>query len=103
MDAIKELLPQSSNQFQEHTLNFVNYYHLNVPFTQTGTHVSLNILLCKKLVLKTFYIIDRVICKILTLELHENFRSLVGNIYQCCGPVLIDKYLDLLNTFNEST
>ena len=98
----KQLVIDSSLTLQQYSINFVNYYQANVSFTQTESHISVDILSCKKLILKFFHLIDKVFCKILTLELHQHFCSSIGNTYQVDRPVPIKQYLDVLITFHES-
>ena len=66
------------------------------------THKSAAVLEAKKSSLWIFYLTDRIIRKILTIQLRKVFNSPVGNFYQYCGPVPDVIVFDLLIAFKQS-
>ena len=70
--------------------------------SEKKTHKSAAVLEAKKSLLQIFYLIDRIIQKILTIQLRKVFNSLVGNFYQYCGLVPDVIVFDLLITFKQS-
>ena len=82
--------------------NFLNYYESNVMLSEKKTHKSAAVLEAKKSSLRIFYLTDRIIRKILTIQLCKVFNSPVGNFYQYCRPVPDVIVFDLLIAFKQS-
>ena len=67
--------------------------------TQTSHHRTFPVIHAKKKTLKLFYLIDRIIRKILVVYLKRPVLSYVGNFYQYGGPVPDKSVLDILIRF----
>ena len=102
MDKLKKLLLSHIFTLRQYTSNFINYFQSNVTLTQTSHHITFPVIHAKKTSLKLFYLIDRIIRKILIFQLKKPFPLYVSNFYQYGGPVPDQSILELLLTFQTS-
>ena len=104
MENLKKILLSQIDILKQWTTNFVNYYQSNISLTQTTHHRSktLAVIRAKKKCLKLFYLIDRIIRKIISIQLKRRVMSYVGNFYQFGGPVPDKSILDILLMFHSS-
>ena len=102
MDEIKKLLLSQIHILRQWTINFVNYFQSNISLTQNSHHRTFPAIHAKKKTLKLFYLIDRIIRKILVVHLKRPVLSYVGNFYQYGGPVPDKSVLDILIRFQSS-
>ena len=102
MDHLKKLLLSQIDILRQWTTNFVNYYQSNISLTQNSHHKTLAVICAKKNCLKLFYLIDRIVRKIINILLKRPVVSYVGNFYQFGGPVPDNSVLDILLMFHSS-
>ena len=102
MDNLKKLLLSQIDILRQWTTNFVNYYQSNISLTQNSHHKTLAVIRAKKNCLKLFYLIDRIVRKIINILLKRPVMSYVGNFYQFGGPVPDNLVLDILLMFHSS-
>ena len=89
------------SKLKQYSINFVKYFMVNVAMTQTICHVPLHVLNIKKLILKTFYLIERITWKIIRQQFRVTTKSFVGNFYQFGGPVPHSSFERILELFNN--
>ena len=102
MDNLKKLLLSHIDILRQWTTNFVNYYQSNISLTQNSHHKTLSVIRAKRNCLKLFYLIDRIVRKILNIFLKRPVVSYVGNFYQFGGSVPDNLVLDILLMFHSS-
>ena len=102
MENLKRQLLSKIYILKQMTTNFVNYYESNIPLTQNNRHKTFPVIRAKKRCLKLFYLIDRVVRKIIKTTLKKPVVSYVGNFYQFGGPVPDKSVLDILIKFQRS-
>ena len=102
MEILKTQLLSKIYILKQMTRNFVNYYEANIPLTQNNRHKTIPVIHAKKRCLKLFYLIDRVVRKIIKNTLKKPVLSYVGNFYQFGGPVPDKSVLDTLIKFQRS-
>ena len=102
MDKKKKLLLSQIHILRQWTINFVNYFQSNIPLTQNSHHKTFPVIHAKKRTLKLFYLIDKIIRKILVVHLKRPVLSYVGNFYQYGGPIPGKSVLDILIRFQSS-
>ena len=102
MDNLKKLLLLQIDILTQWTTNFVNYYQSNISLTQNSHHKTLAVIHAKRNCLKLFYLIDRIVRKIINILLKRPVVSYVGNFYQFGGPVPDNLVLDILLMFHSS-
>ena len=102
MEILKTQLLSKIYILKQMSRNFVNYYESNIPLTQNNRHKTIPVIHAKKRCLKLFYLIDRVVRKIIKNTLKKPVLSYVGNFYQFGGPVPDKSVLDTLINFQRS-
>ena len=104
MENLKKILLLQIDILKQWTTNFVNYYQSNISLTQTTHHRAKTwaVICAKKKCLELFYLIDRIIRKIISIQLKRRVMSYVGNFYQFGGPVPDKSILDILLMFHSS-
>ena len=102
MEILKTQLLSKIYILKQMTRNFVNYYESNIQLTQNNRHKTIPVIHAKKRCLKLFYLIDRVVRKIIKNTLKKPVVSYVGNFYQFGGPVPDKSVLDTLIKFQRS-
>ena len=102
MEVIQCALLNQNRILEQCIHNFLSYYQSNVMLLEKWYHRSASVLEAKKLLLRLFYLIDRIIRKLLTIQLCKSFNSLVGNFYQYGRPVPDLIVIDLLISFKGS-
>ena len=102
MESTRSALLNQIRILEQSICNFLNYYESNVTLSEKKNHKSAAVLEAKKSSLRIFYLTDRIIRKILTIQLRKVFNSPVGNFYQYCGLVPDVIVFDLLITFKQS-
>ena len=102
MESTRSALLNQNRVLEQSIHNFLNYYESNVTLSEKKNHRSASVLEAKKLSLRIFYLIDRIIGKILTIQLRKVFNSPVDNFYQYCRPVPDVIVFHLLIAFKES-
>ena len=102
MESTRSTLLNQIIVLEQSICNFLNYYESNVMLSKKKPDKSGEVLEAKKLSLQIFYLIDRIIQKILTIQLRKVFNSPVGNFYQYCRPVPDVVVFDLLIAFKQS-
>ena len=102
MDKLKKLLLSQIHILRQWTSNFVNYFQSNISLTQNSHNRTFPVIHVKKKSLKLFYLINRIIRKILIIHLKRPVLSYVSNFYQYGGLVPDKSVLDILLRFQSS-